>query len=602
MGVCPVRFHHIPPVYDNADMRCFFLLALCLTAGAQPKLVWTYHTGALEPQSPNNKKAAFESTPLLADGLLYVTTPYNHIIALEPLTGTERWKYDPKVDRSLNYSEVTNRGVAAWLDPQAEANAACRLRIFEGTIDGRLIAVDGKTGKLCSEVDLTPDIALRDRGDYEVTSAPAVIGGLVIVGSSIGDNRAIDVERGIVRAYDARTFKLRWTWDPIPWSNQQTTRTGGANAWAGFAADPSRDLVFVPTGSAAPDYFGGGRPGDNRHANSVVALQASTGTIVWSFQVVHHDLWDYDVASRPLLIDYQGKPAVAVTTKMGNLFVLDRATGKPMHRVEERGVPKSDVPGEEAAPTQPFPVWPALVPQRLDAEDLWGPTPEARDTCRKLFESLRNEGLFTPPGFKGSLVFPGSVGGVNWGGATWDAKRNLLFANTNRLAAVVRLIPRAQAPQVMDEAKRNLKEVEFGRQVGTPYVMSREWLVSPGPIPCNRPPWGALVAFDLVAGKLKWETPLGEMTPGSKSGSPNLGGPLATSNGLVFTAAAMDTYLRAFNMDTGAEVWKVDLPASAQSTPMSFTAAGKTWVVICAGGHGKLGTKMGDAVVAFQLP
>ena len=478
----------------------------------------------------------------------------------------------------------------------------CRLppRIFEGTIDARLLAIDGRAGKLCYTVDLTSGVQLRDRGDYQVTSPPTVVGDLVITGSSIGDNCSVDVERGIVRAYEARPASCGGPGIPSP-GRPQKPRTGGANAWSTLSADPARDLVFIPTGSAAPDYYGGTRPGNNAHANSVVALKASTGELVWSFQVVHHDLWDYDVASRPLLIDFQGKPAVAVTTKMGNLFVLDRLSGKPLMKVEERPVPKSDVPGEEASPTQPFPAWPAMVPQKLTPDDLWGPTPEAREYCRKLAESLRNDGMFTPPSLKGTLVFPGNAGGVNWGGASWDARRNLLFANTNRLAAVIRLIPRDQAPAAMSQAKRDLREVEFGRQTGTPYVMSREYLMSPGPVPCNAPPWGALVAFDLAAGKLRWETPLGELIPGTKSGSPSLGGPLSTAGGLVFTAAAMDTWLRAFDASTGAEVWKAELPASAQSTPMTFELHGKQYIVICAGGHGKLGTKMGDSVVAFAL-
>jgi quinoprotein glucose dehydrogenase len=591
-------------------MRCLILLFGCVALYAQPldvknvarlKVAWTYHTGALDPPSGSNRKAAFESTPILEEGTLYLTTPYNQVIALDPASGAEKWKFDPQVDRARDYSEVTNRGVAAWSDPQAPRNAACRLRIFEGTVDARLLAIDGKTGKLCYTVDLTAGVDLRDRGDYQVTSAPSVAGDLVITGSSIGDNRAVDVERGIVRAYEARTGKLRWTWDPISWANRQKPRTGAANAWSTFSVDPQRDLVFIPTGSAAPDYYGGPRPGNNEHANSVVALKTSTGELVWSFQVVHHDLWDYDVASRPVLIDFQGRPAVAVTTKMGNLFVLDRVNGKPLMKVEERPVPQSDVPGEEASPTQPFPAWPAMVPQKLSLDDLWGPTPQAREYCRKLAGALRNEGMFTPPSLQGTLVFPGNVGGVNWGGASWDPQRDLLFANTNRLAAIIRLIPRDQAPAAVSEAKRNLRDVEFGRQTGTPYVMSREYLVSPGPVPCNAPPWGALVAFDLRSGKLRWETPLGEMIPGSKSGSPNLGGPLAVAGGLVFTAAAMDTWLRAFDSSTGAEVWKAELPASAQSTPMMFELKGKQYIVICAGGHGKLGTKMGDAVVAFGL-
>jgi quinoprotein glucose dehydrogenase len=406
----------------------------------------------------------------------------------------------------------------------------------------------------------------------------------------------------VVRGYDARSGKLLWTWDPIPWSQKQTPRTGAANAWSTIAADPERGLVFVPTGSASPDYYGGLRPGNNQWANSVVALRAATGEFVWGFQVVHHDLWDYDVASQPALIEFRGRPAVAVTTKMGSLFVLDRETGKPLHTVEERPVPKSHVHGEEASPTQPVPAWQPMNPQQLREEDLWGATPEALAACREQYRKLRYEGMFTPPSIEGSLVFPGNVGGVNWGGAAWDPKSGLLYANTNRLAAVVRMIPQAEMPAAMREAaSQNRMTGEFGRQTGAPFGMYRDWLLLPGPIPCNRPPWGALVAYDPREGKVKWEAPVGEMKPGAKTGSPTLGGPIVTAGGLVFTAAGMDTALRAFDARTGAEVWKTELPASAQSTPTTYEAGGRQYLVICAGGHGKLNTKMGDYVVAFRL-
>jgi quinoprotein glucose dehydrogenase len=570
------------------------------------KVAWTYHTGALEPASELNKKAAFEATPILVDGTLYLSTPFNAVIALDPATGREKWKYDPRVDRTRDYSEVTSRGVAAWVDTKAR-NGVCRLRIFEGTIDARLLALDGKTGKPCGDfgsggqIDLTGGVTLRDRGDYQVTSAPAVVRDLVITGSSIGDNRAVDVERGIVRAYDARTGKLRWTWDPIPWAAAQTPRTGAANAWGPLAADAGRDLVFVPTGSASPDFYGGARPGANAHANSVVALRASTGELVWSFQVVHHDLWDYDVASQPALIEFRGRAAVAVTTKIGHLFVLDRDTGKALAPVEERAAPRSDVAGETASPTQPFPQWQAMTPQRLTADDAWGPTPEAREWCRQKIGSLRNEGLFTPPSLKGTLLFPGNAGGVNWGSAAWDPVRHLLFSNTNRLPGMVKLIPRQDLAGAMQEAKQNRFQGEFARQAGTPYGMYREWLLSPAGTPCSAPPWGALVAFDVNTGKVRWEAPIGELRPGVKGGSPNLGGPMVTAGGLVFAAAGMDTALRAFDVTSGVEVWRAELPASAQSTPMTYETGGKQYVAICAGWHGKLGTKMGDAVVAFRL-
>ena len=288
---------------------------------ASLKVAWTYHTHALDPASDLNAKAAFEATPILFEGSLYLSTPFDQVIALDPVTGAERWKYDPDVDRRSGYSEVSSRGVSAWADKKAAPGAPCRSRIFVGSIDARLIALDARTGKPCEDfgangaIDLTRDVNLRDRGDYQVTSPPAIVGDLVITGSSIGDNRAVDLERGVVRAFDARTGKLRWSWDPIPWAEKQNPRTGAANAWSVISADTERGLIFVPTGSASPDFYGGERPGDNAHANSVIALRAATGELVWSFQVVHHDLWDYDVASQPSLIQFHNRPAVAVTTK-----------------------------------------------------------------------------------------------------------------------------------------------------------------------------------------------------------------------------------------------------------------------------------------------
>jgi quinoprotein glucose dehydrogenase len=565
---------------------------------AKLSTTWTYHTGALDTPGDANKKSAFEATPILLDGILYLSTPFNTVIALDPITGREKWKYDPKLDHTRDYSEVASRGVSAWKGAKGE------FLIVEGTLDGRLLALDGATGKLAWQVDLTKDVNLRDRGSYQVTSPPAIARDLVITGSSIGDNRAVDVERGIVRAYEVRTGKLRWTWDPIPWAAAQSPRTGAANAWSTISVDAPRDLIFIPTGSASPDYYGGMRPGDNRHANSVVALKASTGELVWSYQVVHHDLWDYDVAAQPALIDFAGKPAVAVTTKMGLLFVLDRLTGKPLHTVEERAVPKSTIPGESASPTQPTPAWAPLVPQRLTADTLWGANDADREACRQRLSKLRNDGPYTPPSFEGSLTFPGNAGGVNWGGAAFDPERNLLFSDTNRLAAIFRIIPRDEMGAAVEQAKNEGGRFsgEFGRQSGTPFGVYRTWLAAPNGLPCNAPPWGALVAFDLKTGKLRWESPIGEVAPGVPGGSPNLGGPMVTAGGLVFTAAGMDTKLRAFDSDTGKELWKVDLPASAQAIPMTYETKGKQYVVICAGGHGKLGTKMGDAVIAFQLP
>ena len=576
---------------------------------AKLKVAWTYHTGALDPITHLNQKAAFEATPILVEGTLYLSTPLNQVMALDPGTGAEKWQFEPRVARVRQFSEVTSRGVAAWTDARGAKDAPCHLRIFEGTIDARLLAIDGKTGKLCADfgdagqVDLTQGVDFQKfyRGNYQVTSAPTVVGDVVITGSSIGDNVAVKMERGVVRGYDTRSGKLVWTWDPIPWANAQKVRTGAANAWSTIAGDEKRGLIFVPTGSASPDYYGGERPGDNRWANSVVALKASTGEFVWGFQVVHHDLWDFDVASEPTLIQFRGKAAVAVTTKMGNVFVLDRDTGKPLMTVEERAVPKSDIPGEDAAPSQPMPAWSAMVPQKLTAADAWGATPEMRKWCQEKIESYRNDGMFTPPAFKGTIAYPGNIGGVNWGSAAWDPVRNLLIANTNRVAAVAKLIPRADLSAAQVKPDEMAWRGEFALQMGTPYGMHRDWLVSPSGLPCTPPPWGAVVAFDLKTGKLRWEAPLGSMGEGAPPGSINFGGPIATAGGLVFTAAALDAHLHAFDADTGKEVWTVELPASAQATPMTYKWQGKQYIVICAGGHGKMKSKMGDSVVAFRL-
>lgn len=588
------------------------------------KVAWTYQTGAAGVKGRSVGDAAFEATPILVDGTLYLSTPFNQVIALDPSTGQEKWSYDPKVDLTKHYSEMTSRGVSSWADQKTR-----KRRIYVATIDARLIALDAATGQPCADfaeggqVDLTRDVRLVDRGDYQVTSPPAVVGDLIIVGSSIGDNRAAQLERGVVRAYDARTGKLVWSWDPIPqatddparktWAGDSASRTGAANAWSIISVDPERGLVFIPTGSPSPDFYGGERKGNNEYANSVVALKAATGKVVWHFQVVHHDLWDYDVASQPMLITVKRNgreiPAVAVGTKIGHLFVLHRETGKPLFPVEERPVPRSTIVGEDASATQPFPTRPAaIVPQKLAEADAWGLTPADREECRKLIRGARSEGLFTPPSLEGTIVFPGNVGGMNWSGMSYDPKRELLIANTNRIATLVKLIPRDEYTRLRSSGEGNRMKGEFGRQTGTPYAMYREHLRGPSGAPCNPPPWGALTVVDLTTGAVRWEVPLGTIpqlglfAESRNWGSINLGGSAVTAGGLVFIAAAMDTYLRAFDIETGKEIWKGELPASAQAAPMTYEAGGKQYVVICAGGHGKLGTKKGDHVVAFALP
>src|SRR5262245_13437008 len=364
---------------------------------------WTFRTGDLSTGS-DGRKTKFEATPILFNGLLVFSTPFNRVIALDPSNGQPKWTYDPKVDLKTGFSEdLVSRGVSSWEDSGSRAGATCKRRIFLGTLDARLIALDAGSGKPCSgfgssgTVDLKQGIGRIDPGQYEITSPPAVVNGVVIVGSAIGDNRRVDVEKGVVRAFDARTGARKWSWDPLPASS----RTGAANAWGAISVDPAMDMVFIPTGSASPDFYGGERPGDDLFANSVVAIRAATGQVVWHFQVVHHDLWDYDVAAQPLLtaVKRDGKdvPAVVVNTKMGHVFVLDRATGKPLFPVEERRVPQSDVAGEEAARTQPFPVLPPpLHPGQFSADQAWGTDEAELNACRDQIAGLRYEGIFTP--------------------------------------------------------------------------------------------------------------------------------------------------------------------------------------------------------------
>jgi quinoprotein glucose dehydrogenase len=591
------------------------------------EIAWQFRTGDVGRGEGGIGKTAFQATPILVEDTLYVSSPFNRVFALDSETGKARWTYDPRIDRTRPYSEFTSRGVSAWLDERAAANAPCRLRIFLATVDARLIALDDRTGQPCSgfgaggTVDLTAGAGAVRPGEYGVSSPPAIVGDRVIVGSFIADNQRADAPSGAVRAFDARTGAVLWRWEPLlsraaggsgaVRTEGQVQITGAGNAWSILSADAERDLVFIPTGSASPDFYGGNRQGDDRHANSVVALRASTGALVWAFQMVHHDLWDYDTPAQPVLVNIRREgrdiPAVAQATKMGHLFVLDRATGAPLFPVEERPVPTRTEPGETAWPTQPVPVKPPpLVPQSLTPEDAWGITPLDRYLCRRRIAALRSEGIFTPPSLEGSIIFPGNAGGTNWGSLAFDPKRRLAVLNTSRVAHVVTLIPRER----FDEARRAEPETEHGRQEGTPYGIRRELLLSPIMLPCNPPPWGTLAAVDLDDGTVRWEVPLGttrDVAPVPLAigwGTPNMGGPIVTGGGLVFIGAAMDDYLRAFDIDTGEELWKGRLPAGGQATPMTYrgSRSGKQYIVIAAGGHGKMATRLGDYLVAFALP
>jgi quinoprotein glucose dehydrogenase len=600
------------------------------------EVAWTYRTGEADPRFATRKPTAFETTPLVIEGTMYVGTPLGRVIALDAATGQERWIFDPGIARDITYGDFASRGVSAWLDPAAAPDAACRRRILVATAESQLYAIDARDGRACrgfgkqGMVDLKAGLRIApfEPAAYSITSPPLVINGLVITGSSVADNTRPDLPSGEVRAYDARTGALKWSWDPVPqtrtdpayedWRGPDVhAKTGAANAWSVLAGDPGRDLVFIPTGSAAPDYYGGLRLGHNRYANSLVALKASTGALVWAFQTVHHDLWDYDNASPPALVTLtrNGKatPAIVQATKTGMLFVLNRETGAPVFPVEERTVPASDVPQEQAARTQPFTtVTPPLSPHALSPEDVWGISEADREACRAVIKGLRNEGIFTPPSLKGTLVLPSNIGGAHWGGVAIDPVRQIAVVPVNRLAAMVQLLPREgfDMARARAEEQRLGDDYEYNMMHGTPYVMRRRILLAPSRLPCTPPPFGSLVAVDLRTGALRWNVPLGsasrlfpkELADQAPKdwGSPNLGGPIVTAGGLVFIGATLDSALHAFDIDTGREIWSGALPSSGKATPMSYQlASGEQFVAIVAGGGGAWGA--GDHVVTFRV-
>ncbi len=592
----------------------------------QMKKAWTFSTGDMASKGDAMKASAFENTPILAEGRLYICSPFNEVSALDPGTGKQIWRFDPKVDPDIDYPNgYTCRGVTFWRDPKP-AKGICAARIFAATVDDRLIALDAATGRPCpgfgdkGTIRIASVPAPVHKGEAQITSAPVVSHGVVVVGSSLDDNQRVREVHGVVHGFDAVTGAPKWNFDPIPrspaapnaasWSGNGAEQTGGANVWAPMSIDEARGLIFLPTTSPSPDFFGGLRPGDNRYADSVVALNIASGQVVWSFQVTHHDVWDYDVPAQPTLatVTWHGKtrPAVIQTTKQGLIFTLDRETGVPLIPVRERAVPRNGAPGEQLSPTQPFPVAPKpLAPIRARPDDAYGLTFWDRGACRDRIASARAGDIYTPPSLQGTILYPFTGGGSNWGGLAFDAAHDVVYVNTSSAMHVVTLIKRQDFAAV--KAANPHKEVS--PQTGTPYGMKRELVGSPLGLPCNPPPWGVLHAIDMHDGHVLWDAPLGtteDIAPFSeyfvgKTGTPNFGGPIVTAGGLVFIGATLDDYLRAFDAKTGRELWRGRLPAGGQATPMTYVWQGKQYVLIAAGGHAKSGTKRGDKIVAFAL-
>lgn len=588
------------------------------------QVAWTFRSGEDGKGFPGDEwksHMTWEATPILYEGALYFTTAETDVVAIDAATGQLRWRHDSHVPK-LWYSDAASRGVTLWVDPQSAANSPCHARVFAPTLDHRLLALDAKTGKLCLDfadhgaLDLSQGIhSTYKAGDrfrnYLVTSPPVILDGKVIFGSSVGDNRGVELEHGTVRAYDARTGKFVWGWDPIPrdpsnpvyvqWDAHAAAVTGAANAWAPLSVDTQRHLVFVPTGSSSPDFFGGLRPGDGRWANSVVALDGDTGKLAWGYQLVHHDLWDYDSAAQPSLVTLQHDghtiPAVIQPTKTGMLFTFNRETGKPVFPIVEKPVPQDGAPGEVLSKTQPFPVAPAPLVQQgpVTKDDL------AHISFGCHLEHYKSEGMFTPPSVQGSIEQPGYAGGVEWGGLAFDPHRQIAVVNTNDLPMLVALVPRDQLKAQADSSR--YKNWDFSEMTGTPYGMRRTAFMSAWGTPCVKPPWGELTAIDMRSGKRLWRVPLGNAIKNHWNlGVPGMGGPIVTASGLIFVAATMDDDIRAFDEASGKLLWQYHLPAGGQATPMTYAIDGRQYLVIVAGGHGGLGTKRGDYVIAFALP
>jgi quinoprotein glucose dehydrogenase len=593
------------------------------------ELAWSHRSGDSYPGDAQRAPTNFQVTPLVVNDTLYYCTGFMRVFALDPETGAERWVFDPQLRARETGGPypLTCRGVAYWEEEVPREGFPCQRRILYGTKDSELIALDADTGLPCPDFGNEGRVALREGigeappWEYYPTSPPLVMGDLAILGALVADQLRTDAPSGVVRAFDVRSGRRVWAWDPVPPGFDIERRPGERyqrgtpNVWSLLSGDDERGLVFVPTGNPSPDSYGGERQGLDYYGSSTVALDAKTGRVAWHFQTVHNDVWDFDVPSQPTLFQHAGvgggRAALAQPTKMGHVFLLDRETGAPLYPVEERPVPQSGVPGEKLSPTQPFPTHPApLHPYEISVENAFGFTPIDRASCREQIEKLRWEGAFTPPTLEGSIQFPHSAGGMNWGGVAIDPARGILYTNQTHIALSVRLLPRAEYDAVAAAGVQY--PLEAYPMEGTPYGVVRAPLFSSWGAPCNPPPWGSLTAVDLVSGDVLWRVrlgttrdqapfPLWAIPATGNLGAPNFGGGLLTAGRLYFIGATTDKYLRAFDAETGEELWAERIPFTGNATPMSFRLRqdAKQYVVLAAGGNPLTGA--GDALLAYAL-
>ncbi len=592
---------------DAGCMRYSELAQINRSNVAQLKPVWTYQTGELQ----RTHQKTIECTPIVIDGVMYVTSGHLRVVAMDAATGRELWQFDPLRSHPFRHSLASggvNRGCAYWSDGKRNGER----RIIHGTSDGRLFSLDAKTGRLDPafadqgilnlRLGLAPNVAGLS---YGPTSAPAIWRETIIVGVSCGEGPELAAP-GDIRAFHVRTGREVWRFRTVPapgefghdtWAGDSWKNRGAANAWGGFSVDVPRGLVFAGLGSAAFDFYGGDRHGTNLFANCTIALDAKSGKRKWHFQTLHHDLWDHDLPVYPNLVTvtHGGRKidAVAQLTKTGFVFLFDRETGKPLFDVEEKPVPASDVPGEQAWPTQPIPVKPPpFSPQFLDETSITNIGPANRASALATLRPLRSGPDFQPPSFQGSIAIPGLLGGANWSGASFDPTTGLLYVNSNNVPNIITLTP----------AKKSSAQ-RYGPYTHKGYIEFRDHEGYPG----TKPPWGLLNAINLNTGEFAWRTVLGEYVELTARGVPqtgteSIGGTIVTAGGLVFVAATKDERMHAFDKQTGKLLWEYQLPAGGYATPSTYMVNGRQYVLIAAGGAGKMGTKAGDAFVAFALP